>query len=302
MNGDPYKPDYDYIAYVDESGDPGLRRVKPLDDPGASEWLVVAGVVIRKEHEAQVPGWIADTLKAMNSRQLKDIHFADLNDTRRSTMCSHVATLPVRCFAVVSNKKNMRGYRNPRAAKTFSDNWFYCWMTRVLLERISLFVAADSMARFGEERRVKIEYSERGGLRYGQMKAYYELLRDDSRAHNLWLNAGDLAWTTIHPLLLEVWPHQSRAGLKLPDTVAGAFFQAVDCLDSGPCDQRWAKMLEPRMARVPDTRGGQIAGFGVKLLPGLKQAALLPAQEQIFRFYGYPKQWWAPVPSTPEAL
>jgi hypothetical protein len=279
-----------------------LKRVRPVDRNGASEWLVVGGVVIRKEYEPAVPGWISDALKAMNSRQLKDIHFADLNEQRRAIMCQHVANLPLRCFAVASNKKNMRGYANPRAAKTLSDNWFYCWMTRVLLERITLFVAADSMARFGEVRKVKIEYSERGGLRYAQMKAYYELLRDDSRANNLWLNAGDIAWPTIHPLLLEVWPHQSRAGLKLPDTVAGAFFQAADCLDSGPCNPSWAKLLSPRMARVPDITGGRVSGYGLKLLPGFRKAALTKEQESIFRFYGYPKQWWAPDPSTPEAL
>jgi hypothetical protein len=56
------------------------------------------------------------------------------------------------------------------------------------------------------------------------------------------------------------------------------------------------------MGRVPDIIGGQVAGFGLKLLPGLKQAALTPEQEAIFRFYGYPKQWWAPAPSTPQAL
>jgi len=302
MPADPYKPDYDYVAYVDESGDPGLKRVKPLDHPGSSEWLVVGAAVIRKEFEPEVPGWIRGALTALKSKQLKDIHFADLNEPRRAIMCKHIAELPARFFAVASNKKNMRGYINHRAAKVFSDNWFYCWMTRVLLERITLFVAADANARFGEPKRVKVEYSERGGLRYGQMKAYYELLRDDSRSGNLFLNQGDLVWETLHPLLLEVWPHQTRAGLKLADTVAGAFFQAADCIDSGPCDPTYAKLLEPRMARVPDVRGGQIAGFGLKLMPSFKTAALTPAQQEIFRYYGYPKQWWAPVPSTPEAL
>ena len=30
-------PEYEYIAYVDESGDPGLERVKGIDANGASE-------------------------------------------------------------------------------------------------------------------------------------------------------------------------------------------------------------------------------------------------------------------------
>jgi hypothetical protein len=302
MSGAIQKPEYKYVAYIDESGDPGLKRVKPLDARGSSKWLIVAGVVINADREADVSSWVREDLNALKSRQLKDIHFAKLNRPRRLIMCDQVASRPLRCFVVASNKKNMRGYNNPDAAKVPSDNWFYCWLTRVLLERITLFVAADSMIRYGEVKRVKIEYSERGGLRYGQMAAYYEWLRDKSRADSMFLKAGDLVWETIHSHLLEVWPHETRAGLKLPDTVAGAFFQAADCLDSGPCDSEYAKRLEPRMARVPDIRGGQIAGFGLKLLPGLRAAKLSIKQEEIFRFYGYPKQWWAPDPSAPKAF
>jgi hypothetical protein len=43
MPADHYIPEYHYVAYVDESGDPGLDTVKPIDPGGASEWLVVAG-------------------------------------------------------------------------------------------------------------------------------------------------------------------------------------------------------------------------------------------------------------------
>jgi hypothetical protein len=30
-----------YIAYVDEAGDDGLGRIRPLDHRGASEWMVL---------------------------------------------------------------------------------------------------------------------------------------------------------------------------------------------------------------------------------------------------------------------
>lgn len=295
------KPDYHYVAYIDESGDPGLKRIKPLQPAGSSEWLIVSGVVIDARREIEVPTWITNALVALQSKQLKDIHFAKLNEGRRAIMCEAVASLPLRCFAVASNKKNMQGYHNPDAAQVPSDNWFYCWLTRVLLERITNFVASDSLMRFGETKRVKVEYSERGGLRYSQMKAYYEWIRAKSRSGNMYLTAGDIEWATIHPHLLEVHPHQTRAGLKLADTVAGAFFQAADCIESGPCEPRYAILLEDRMARIPDRVGGQIAGYGLKLLPGLRAAKLSSAQEKVFRHYGYPKQWWAPASSTPGA-
>jgi hypothetical protein len=82
--------------------------------------------------------------------------------------------------------------------------------------------------------------------------------------------------------------------LQLADIVASAFFKACDKYDTGGCNPEFAKALRDRMAREPDTKTGQISGFGVKLLPSLKKAKLDPDQAEIFRFYGYPLQWWDP--------
>jgi hypothetical protein len=38
----------------------------------------------------------------------------------------------------------------------------------------------------------------------------------------------------------------------------------------------------------------KISGYGLKLLPGFAKAKLDSDQAEIFRFYGYPAQWWDP--------
>jgi hypothetical protein len=81
-----------------------------------------------------------------------------------------------------------------------------------------------------------------------------------------------------------------REGLQLADVVAAAFFKACDKHDTGACDSQYAKLLRPRMARERD----KISGFGVKLLPGFAKASLDADQAEIFRYYGYPGQWWDP--------
>lgn len=301
MAGDFPQLDYHYVAYIDESGDSGLKRIKPLDTVGSPEWMIVAGVLIRAESEPEVADWIRSARIALADPQLKDIHFAKLNHWRKRIMCERIVQHPVRAFMVASNKKNMRAYRNKLAEKTPSQNWFYCWMTRLLLERMTNFVAYDSRARYGEVKRVKLEFSENGGLRYGQLKAYYEWIRAKSHAGNMFLTQGDIEYDTIHPLLMDVYAHKDRAGLKLPDTVAGAFYQACDNIESGACNPSYAIKLSGAMAKSPDTH--QKAGYGVKLLPGLRKAALSREQERVFRFYGYPRQWWwAPASSAPGAF
>lgn len=292
----PEQADYEYVAYVDESGDPGLSKVKPLDYHGSSEWLILGATVVSRENEAKVAGWVRDTTKDFRGHQRVGFHFSDLNPAKRSLVCSKIATLPVRCFAIASNKKNMRGYENPYASKLSDKNWFYCWLTRLLLERITLFVKQHSTEKFGEPKRLKIEYSNRGGLSYSQMNAYYSWLKHTEQDGRLYLPQGTLCWDVMDPSLLEVHGHQEHAGLHFADAVASAFFKACDKHDTGSCDPQFAQILKPKMARQPDRRDGQVAGFGVKIMPGFTKAKLDADQQTIFRYYGYPKSWWGPGP------
>jgi uncharacterized protein DUF3800 len=286
-------PPYDYIAYIDESGDDGLRAVKPKTIPGSSEWLILSAVVIRASNESKVADWVKDIRETFKSRQAKALHFADLSAGNKLRACQKISELDVRCFVVASNKKNMEGYKNPDAGKIPSQCWFYCWMTRVLLERITRFVLHRSMQEYGEPRYLRVEYSARGGLRYDQMQAYYEWLR--MKRHKPFLPWGKICFDVLNIGLLRVFPHLEREGLQLADVVAAAFFKACDKHDTGGCDPTYAKLLRPRMAREPDHQSGIISGFGVKLLPSFARAKLDSDQEQIFKYYGYPRQWWDPA-------
>jgi len=295
------KPDYGYVAYIDESGDDGLRRIKPVDKNGASEWLVLSCVVVSATREKEVLNWVKDIRIKMGPSQRRDLHFQNFNPAKKAIACSCIAELPVRCFIVAANKKNMRGYTNPDAAKIPSKNWFYCWLSRLLLERVTDFVATQSLQDVAASKLLKIEYSERGGLSYSQMGAYYEWLKMKSAANNLFLPMGDLRWEVMNKNLLEVYRHETRAGLQLADIVASAFFKACDYCDTGMCDPQFAQLLSPRMARIPDAVTGQVAGYGVKLMPSWRKAGLSSEQQKIFRYYGYPKQWWAPGSFSPRA-
>lgn len=290
-SGDPPEPAYHYVAYIDESGEPGLTRVKPLDQNGSSEWLILSAVVIQVEHENQTGNWISEILRRINSRHRTDVHFSELEPRDRVIAASGLLPYPMRCFVVCSNKKNMKGYRNPRPEKMANVDWFYAWMTRVILERVTHFVAMRSKEKFNEVKRVKIVFSERGGLSVSQMGAYYSWIEPQSKNKNLVLPWGDLQWETLSLHLLKVKPHQRTPGLQLADIVASSFFKACDKYDTGECDSLCARILYPRMARFPDWTG-RFSGYGVKLLPNLAQAKLEKDQMPIFLSYGYPLQLW----------
>jgi hypothetical protein len=109
-------PSYSYIAFIDEAGDPGLDRIRPLDPSGASEWLVIGATLIRASNEAEPVEWVRSMLSSANVRQTRQLHFRGLKDWQKVLVCSEFERLPVKGFAVLSNKKNMRRHANPRAA------------------------------------------------------------------------------------------------------------------------------------------------------------------------------------------
>lgn len=291
------EPEYKYVAYIDEAGDDGLTRVRPLDPNGSSEWLIVSAVVVGANREREVVDWVDDIVSGLWRHHARTLHFRKLSENKQLFVVERMADLNARYFVVCSNKKNMKGYTNPFAANIPSKNWFYCWMTRLLLERVTDYVAWRSIKDHGSPQKVKVEYSNRGGLSYSQMNAYYRWL--SFKGNNTKLKAGKIHWSAINYDLLKVYPSYERSGLQLADVVASAFFKAADKHNTGKIDASCAKVLAPRMARSTDSAAQPISGYGVKLLPSLRGANLDADQVEIFTHYGYPRQWWAPDSSDP---
>lgn len=188
----------------------------------------------------------------------------------------------------MSNKKNMRGHSNPRAAKVPARNWFYCWMGRLLLERVTWFCGHWNQVEKTPFGKVKFEFPERGGMAYSQFRAYLEWIKLQSKGESLYLDRGDLDWSVVDTQMVEAHSHKNRAGLQLADVVASAFYQAVEVRRDGTCRQTYAQALRARMWAPK----GCHADFGVKALPSpLWKAHLLAVQKPIFSFYGYtPRQ------------
>lgn len=263
--------------------------MRPIDRDGSSEWFILSAVVIRADR-------LSDTIHKVRairgrlSRVIRpDIHFRFLRDENKALVCREIAGMPLRCFVVISNKKNMRGHSNPRAAKVFGRNHFYNWMARLLLERVTRFCRLRSQTDYGEVRKVSLEFSHRGGHSYGQTAAYLAYLRHQSSAGKLFLKAGNLQWPVVDFNNIRSFDPKQRAGLQLADCVASAFHDAAFLRDDGTCKPEFAKLLQERIWG-PKKR---FLNNGIKYAPwNLRDANLHPAQREIFEFYGYDLEGW----------
>lgn len=281
-----------YILYVDESGDDGISTVRPIDPQGASEWMILSGVLIHTKNHLRPVEWIREFKSTIKGSQRPDLHFANLTDPQRLAVCEHLASKHLRWFAVASNKRNMRGYRNPRAEKHDTRSPFYNWMLRLLLERASRFCAERSAWNYGEMRSMRIELGARGGVSLPRIKVYLRhKLRRQSMAGTLYIKRGDIAWDVINIDHMGVFQARNRAGIQLADVVASALRQAVDLKPDGSIDTSYAAALRPVVAR--DRRQGKVADFGLKLMPSppdLWQIGLTEAQVSFFESYGYTRR------------
>jgi len=280
-------PDPYYIAFIDEAGDPGLKTVRPIDPTGGTEWLCLSAIVVRAKYHGEIAGWVRSMLEKAGVPNPTDLHWRKLPDYRKRIVASELASRPVRAFILASNKKNMRGYRNMRAERAQSKQWFYNYCLRLLLERVTGFCYEHAIRECANGRFVKIIYSQRDTHSYAQTAAYQELLKMQAKGGALVLSKRRIMWEVLDWRLSEPVSHKSSAGAQLADVVASAFYQAVDTLPPTKWNNEFAKALKPIVA----AENGSSMGYGVALQPTPpSKARLNDRQKEIFEFYGY-KFW-----------
>ncbi|OCJ05287.1 hypothetical protein A6U87_14885 [Rhizobium sp. AC44/96] len=277
-------PDFEFIAYIDEAGDPSLKRVRPIDDKGGTEWMVVSAILVSRDVDPKLKGWVAEICQAIGSQHNQVIHFKDLTVEQKLAACNYVGGLPIRIFTVASNKKNMRRYRNERAERVHSRQWFYNWLVRILIERMTDWCWRRVQKFELQRRHVKFVFSQSGGHLYSQTAAYHELLRYQSQG-NIHLRKWIPRREVMNMNLVEAYPHWKFAGLQLADIAASSFYQAVDNLDTGPCDVQFAKALAPRLAL---NTSGEHRDYSLVLQPTPPWEADISAdQKEVFEYFGY---------------
>lgn len=261
-----------YHIFCDEFGDQSLKHT-------ASEWFIISAVVVAAHRVPNLQKWIRRIKRPMKNQQRASLHFRDLDDDMRFRSTRFLGKMPIRCFALLSHKENMRSHRNRRCERAvgwYDDDdireivqdrgrrqSYPNFVLKVLLERATEWCERRSLADHGARYPVQITIASRGGFYLDSFKRY---LIDKDRAN--WLKGrgtlpGYLAWRVVDTNLISEAPAADVAGLQLADVVAGAFSRAIDERRFGMCDRRYVENLLPRVGR----RRSQIASFGVTGLP-----------------------------------
>lgn len=269
-------------VYIDEAGDPGIKRYSNGDP--RYEWFTLAGVAVRSEDDSKIVEWLRAATSGMKGKQAADVHYRNLTAGGKLAVCQSIGQRPLRAFVVASHKSNMRRHLNPRLSTEEQASRFYNWCVRLMLERVTEWATCHSTERIGDDEMIRLVFSDRGGHSYSKLFWYlFTKLRWQEEARKLYLPRPVIRGK-LDRSLVEVIKHENRAGLQLADIVASSFLQAANSSLS-TFDMLPAKHLRRIMAR-PRPKASK-AAFGVTLLP-LPEQAVIPEEDRgIFRYYGF---------------
>lgn len=261
---------HSYVAYIDESGDDGLvgHFRQPGADGGPSHWLVIGATVWRFSRDLDMVAVARDIIQRLPERKRgKPLHFNELDHAQRTMAITQLAQHPFRVSGVFAYKPIIP------SGVYVEKNQLYHYMTRYLIERIS-WLCRDYRKQVPEgDGRVKIVFSRRGGMNYGDFQNYLNILR----------NADDpeiqIHWPVIDIDGVEAVDHGQRYGLQLADLAVGGMRAALEFDPYGNLEPRFADLLKPK---VYERRGNRLS-YGAKTVPTCeaiaahRQEGLMPA-------------------------
>jgi len=160
---------------------------------------------------------------------------------------------------------------------------FYNWCLRLLFERVTAWCDRRAAKDDLPSKTVKVVFSERGGHDYHHLRAYFDLLDQQSRSGFGYKLKRKIVADILDPNEIEVRRADDLAGLQLADISASAFFQAVNTKDDD--DLKPASALKGRVAR--DASAREAAEFGLLRLPFPHHGDIPEASRPVFSEHGY---------------
>ena len=273
-----------YIAYIDEAGDAGLRQIRTKVEGGASEWLVMSAVLVRAEREQEVTQWTRQMIASLDQHQVKHLHFRQIPELKRASVCRQLAGMDVRLFIFATNKRNMEGYRNLQAERAGVNKtaWFYAWCSKILLESVTDYCGRRSRKEHGMPRTVRLEFSQTGGVKLLDLRNYFQYIKEQASLGISFRKDFPLDWEVLDTSEIFVLPNAAKPGLQLADVAASAFFAGLEYTQQNALSPEYGKLLFPRICQ---DRRRKRCMYGFKFLPRSIISQLPGAQAELLNFY-----------------
>lgn len=251
---------HSYIAYIDESGDDGLKRFRqPGRDGGSSNWLVLGACVVRASRDLELVA-LRDQIKLECAVKTngKAVHFKELAHNQRRKASQLLSGQPIRIVTVACRKSEI----DPKVFH--SKNLLYFYLTRYLIERVS-WLCRDMRHIVKEgDGKTKIVFSRRGGMSYTDFKDYMHRLHDHEKT--------TIHWPIVDFGAVEAHDHSKLAGLQISDLCVSAVAAAFEPDRFGNVEIAYLKEFSKNLYK----HNKKVLSYGLKVVPNSDSTKLDP--------------------------
>jgi hypothetical protein len=282
-----------FLLFIDEAGEEGIKKVRPIDEGGSSEYFVMAGIIISTLRHDELKNFMLSLKVKLGINKDVPIHFRDLDESQIGIILENLRNFKFGIAACVSNKRNMRGYKIERIEEIDyeiknnrkvpkKNSYFYNHTFRYVLESVSEECAHWSGKHYKDFSPIKIILSEKE-MSYPQMRAYIAKLSMERRDKSYFNNKNQIDFRVVDYKMIEPLKAKNEFGLQLADCVASMIYKAIDEDNFGVVKPSYMEALAPKFIKSK----GYVKGFGFKLLPYPFSAPLSDNQKRSLRAVGY---------------
>lgn len=238
-----------YVVYIDESGDEGFQF-----DKGSTDWFVLSAVVTEKTSDLDTVKLVDKVRHQLGRRpdDLTPLHFRNLKHEHRLPFVQQISQANLRALTILIHKPSIAN------VELFQDRFrLYFFASRLLLERVSWYCRDHRTAYTVGDGTAEICFSNRGGMKYQELRNYLETLRLKTQLNDVrieWAVIRSEQITALSPKLM---------GMQIADAVASSFYYAAQLNQYGFAEDRYIRMLKP----VVYHHRTRYSGYGVKLWP-----------------------------------
>ena len=254
-----------FNIYIDESGDTGISKLRTVQSSGASPFFVLGAVVCQPTAEVFARNALAEFRQTIGRTSWK--HATELDHAQKVLLARELGRLPVRYFALISNKSTLNEYKELISK---DPHKFYNKCSKYLLECICKYLAP----RIEGEDDLAVVFEKRNHD-YDAMRRYLLKVRDNP------IHAESKFLKPLNPFCIVNRRKGEEDMLELADFVAHSVYQCCNLSKSnyGIPEPRYFLELSSRFA---GNESNKALGVGLKCIHSLEQVNVEPEIARIF--------------------
>ena len=248
-----------FTVYIDESGETGIEKVRDGKKPGASPYFVLGAVVCQPTSEVFARNAITQFRAEIGKTVWK--HATELDHSEKAYLSQKLGRLPVRYFALISNKATLHNYKETIAS---NPHKFYNKCVKYLLECICGYLSKH--VNSSDEIKVVLE---RRNHDYDTMLRYLQTVKENP------IYGPSKSLTYLNPFGISTKAKGEDDMLEIADFVAHAVYQCTNRSQSnfGIPEPRYFLEMSSRFA---GNKLNKPLGTGVKCIQSLESLGLDP--------------------------